>query len=140
MLHLNLGELKAARELSEDIDLDKTPDLATRANLAGIVAEAWARSGNPIEADELLGKYDPDAKGLQDVKVQIHRARAFVGAHRNDLNKMKRALKDLEDISVQLLAAFVGGKRIHPLLAKEARKRMERSGMVPRPKIKMVGR
>lgn len=124
MLHLNFGELKAARTLSEDIDLDKTPDLATRANLAGIVAEAWARSGNPVEAEDLLGRYDPNDRNLKDVRVQLYRARAFVGAHRNDMAKMKKALKELEDMSVQLLTAFVGGKRIHPLLAKEARKRL----------------
>lgn len=140
MLHLNFGELQAARELAEDIDLDKTPDLATRGNLAGIVAEAWARSGNPIEADELLEGYDPKEKSLGDVKVQLYRARAFVGAHRNDVPKMRRALKDLEDVSVQLLGAFVGGKRIHPLLAKEARKRLERSGAVPRPRVQVLRR
>lgn len=140
MLHLNFGEVAAARGLGEAIDLEKTPDLATRGNLAGVIAEAWARSGNPIEADELLDKYDVNDKKFADVKVQLLRARAFAGAHRNDLGKMKKAMKALEEISVQLLAAFVGGKRIHPLLAKEARKRLERSGAVPRPRVKMVGR
>jgi hypothetical protein len=53
---------------------------------------------------------------------------------------MKRALKALEEISVQLLTTFVGGKRVHPLLAKEARKRLERSGAVPRPRIQMQRR
>lgn len=140
MLHLSFGEVKAAREVVESIDLDKTPDLPTRANLAGVIAEAWARSGNPIEADELLAKYDPESKSFRDVRVQIYRARAFIAAHRNDMGRMKRALKDLEDVSVQLLAAFVGGKRVHPLLQKEARRRLERSGAVPRPKIQMVRR
>ena len=140
MLHLNLGEISSARELVEAIELDKTPDLPTRANLAGIVAEAWARSGNPIEADELIGKYDPSERKYKDVRVQIFRARAFIGAHRNDVAKMKKALKDLETISVQLLVSFVGAKRVHPLLTKEARKRLERAGAVPRPKVKMVAR
>lgn len=140
MLHLNLGEVKAARELVEQIELEKTPDIPTRANLAGVTAEAWARTGNPIEADELLAKYDPSEKNLEQVKVQLYRAMAFVGAHKNDMGKMKKGLKELEAVSVQLLAAFVGGKRIHPLLQKEARKRLERSGAVPRPKVKMMSR
>jgi hypothetical protein len=104
------------------------------------VAEAWARSGNPIEADELLEGYDPEEKSLKDVRVQLYRSRAFVAAHRNDVARMKRALKALEEISVQLLTTFVGGKRVHPLLAKEARKRLERSGAVPRPRIQMQRR
>ncbi|MEL6188338.1 MAG: hypothetical protein AAFU79_27255 [Myxococcota bacterium] len=140
MLHLNFGELKAARELAEAIELEKTPDLAARANLAGVVAEAWARSGNPIEADELLDKYDAADPKFSDVRVQLLRARAFVGAHRNDLAKMRKALKALEEMSAQLLAAFVGGKRVHPLLVKEARKRLERSGAIPKPRVKMVTR
>lgn len=140
MLHLNFGEAKAARDLVEAIDLDKTPDLAARANLAGVTAEAWARTGNPIEAAELLAQYDPEEKTNADVRVQLYRAAAFVGAHRNDMGRMKKALKALSGISPQLLAAFVGGKRVHPLLVKEARKRLEQSGAVPRPKVKMVTR
>ncbi|MBX2813518.1 MAG: hypothetical protein KTR25_17000 [Myxococcales bacterium] len=140
MLHLNLGEVNAARTLADDIELEKTPDLATRANLSGIVAEAWARSGNPVDADELLDKFDPSERKFQDVRVQLFRARAFAGAHRNNVGKMKKALKDLEGVSTQLLIGFVGGKRVHPLLTKEARKRLERAGAVPRPKVKMITR
>ncbi len=140
MIHLNLGDLKAARLIADEVELEKTPDLATRANLAGVVAEAWARSGNPIEADELLAGYDPGAKALFDVRVQLFRARAFVSAHRNDLARMRRAVRDLEGVSVQLLAGFVGGKRVHPLLAQEAKRRLERSGAMPRPKVQMLRR
>jgi hypothetical protein len=135
MIHLNLGEAKAARELADTIILDKTPDLKSRANLAGIVAEAWARSGNPIEATELLDKYDPDDKDFSDVKVQLLRARAFASAHHNKLDRMKKALKELEEISPQLLAVFVGQKRVHPLLLQEAKKKLEKSGLMPKTKI-----
>lgn len=135
MIHLNLGDVKAARELADEIDLAKMPDPKSRANLVGVVAEAWARSGNPIEASELLDKYDPEEKDFQDVKVQLLRARVFTSAHRNDLNGMKRAMKGLEELSPQLLAIFVGQKRVHPLLQKEARKRLEKSGLVPRQRI-----
>ncbi len=135
MIHLNLGEVKAARELSDTIPLDKTPDLKSRANLAGIVAEAWARSGNPIEAAELLDKYDTEDKDFQDVKVQLLRARAFASAHQNKLDRMRKALKQLEELSPQLLAVFVGQKRVHPLLSQEAKKRLEKSGLMPKTKI-----
>ena len=128
MIHLNHGEVQAARKLADDIPLEKTPDPKARANLAGIVAEAWARSGNPIEAGELMEKYDPNAADMSDVKVQLWRARAFSSAHRNDLGGMRKAMKQLQEVSPQLLAVFVGQKRVHPLLAKEARKRLEKAG------------
>lgn len=135
MIHLNLGEAAAARELADAIDLQKTPDLKSRANLAGIVAEAWARTNNPIEASELLDKYDPEDKDFQDVKIQLFRARAFAAVHRNELDRMKKALKQLEEVSPQLLAVFVGGKRVHPLLQQEAKRRLEKSGVMPRARI-----
>lgn len=135
MIHLNLGEVKDARVLADAIDLNKMPDPKSRANLVGVVAEAWARSSNPIEAVELLDKYDPEDKDFGDVKVQLLRARVFASAHRNDLNRMRGAMKRLEEMSPQLLAVFVGQKRVHPLLQKEARKRLEKSGLIPRQKV-----
>jgi hypothetical protein len=135
MIHLNLGDVGAARELAEQIDLQKAADLKMRANLAGVVAEAWARSGNPIEANQLLDKYDPNDKDFEEMKVQLYRARVFACVHQNDLKGMRRALKSLEEISPQLMAAFLGQKRIHPLLQQEAKKRLEKSGMMPKQRI-----
>jgi hypothetical protein len=140
MIHLNLGELKAARELADTVDLSKTPDPKSRGNVAAIVAEAWARSGNPIEAAELLDKYDPDHKDFEDIRVQLLRARAFASAHKKDINGMRRALKQMNEISPQLLALFVGQKRIHPLLEKEAKKKLEKSGLMPRQRVQMARR
>jgi hypothetical protein len=135
MIHLNLGEVTAARELADAVDMSKAPDPKLRANLAGVVAEAWARSGNPIEANQLLDKYDPDDKDFEEVRVQLLRGRAFSTVHANDLKGMRRALKQLEEISPQLMALFVGQKRIHPLLQQEAKKKLEKSGLMPKQRI-----
>lgn len=140
MIHLNLGEVKSARTLADDINLDKMPDPKARANLVAVVAESWARSGNAIEASELLDKYDADDAKFADVRLQLVRARVFASAHRNDLSGMRRSLKQLEEMSPQLMALFVGQKRVHPLLQKEARKRLERSGLIPRQKIQAARR
>ena len=140
MIHLNLGEIKAARTLADEINLEKMPDPKSRANLAAVVAESWARSGNAIEASELLDKFDADDRNLTDVRLQLVRARVFASAHKNDLNGMRRSLKQLEEMSPQLMALFVGQKRVHPLLQKEAKKRLERSGLIPRQKIQAARR
>jgi hypothetical protein len=135
MIHLNLGDVNDARRLVDPIDLSKSPDLKLRANIAGIVAETWARSGNATEANQLLDKYDPDDKQFEEVRVQLLRARAFAAVHANDLNSMRRALKALEEVSPQLMALFVGQKRIHPLLMQEAKKKLEKSGLAPKQRI-----
>lgn len=141
MLHLNLGEVRPARALVDDMDLAKVPDAKTRAAFAGVVAEAWARSGNPIEADELLAKYDESDKAIgDDARMQLLRARAFSAAHRNNVAAMRRALKALAEVSPQLLGAFVSQKPMHPLLFREARQRLERSGAMPRPKMQVQRR
>lgn len=140
MIHLNLGEVKASRALAETIDLAKVPDPKLRANLSAIVAEAWARTGNPIEGTALLDKYDVDDAEFADVRMQLIRARVFTCAHRQDLKGMRRHLKMLIAISPQLAGMFVGQKRIHPLLEKEARKALEKSGLAPRQKIQMARR
>lgn len=140
MIHLNLGEVQDARALAEQIELAKVPDLKARANLAAVVSEAWARSGNPIEAGELLDKYPLDDKEFQEAKIQLLRARTFACAHKQDLNGMRRALKALTTISPQLAAMFVGQKRIHPLLEQEARKALEKSGMLPKPRMQVQRR
>ncbi len=140
MIHLNLGEVAKARELADAIDLSKSPDAKSRANLAAVVAEAWARSGNPIEAVELLSKYDVDDAEFQELKMPLLRARVFAFAHKNDLKAMKKALKGLTDLNPQLAAMFLSQKRIHPLLQKEARRALEKSGYGPRQKIQMARR
>lgn len=140
MIHLNLGEVNAARPLADEIDLEKAPDAKTRGNISAVVAEAWARSGNPIEALELLDKYDADDASFDDIRMQLVRARAFACAHKNDIKGMRSALKKLSEVSPQLPAMFLSGKRIHPLLAKEARKVLEKSGFAPRQKIQMARR
>ncbi len=53
---------------------------------------------------------------------------------------MRRYLKLLIEISPQLAGMFVGQKRIHPLLQKEARRLLEKAGMMPRQKIMMERR
>jgi len=140
MIHLNLGEVKKARELAEEIDLAKAPDPKLRANLSAVVAESWARSGNAIEATELLDKYDANDEDFSDVRMQLLRARAFTCAHRQDIKGMKKALKQLLEISPQLAGMFVGQKRIHPLLQKEARRQLEKSGFAPKQRIQTARR
>jgi hypothetical protein len=131
MIHLMLGEVAAGRQLVDGIDLSRHQEPRSRAMLAAVCAEAWARSGASSKALETLALFDPEESTLEQVKPQLYRASAFAYANANDQKNVRKALKKLADIDLRLLGGFMA-KRAHPLLQKEAKKMLEQSGAVPR--------
>ena len=131
MIHLMLGEVGLARQLVDNVDLSRHQDARSRAMMAAVCSEAWARSGNAKKALETLGLYDPEEATFEQLKPQLYRASAFAYAQTGDTKNMRRVLKRLLAQDVRLLAGFIN-KRTHPLLQKEAKKMIEQSGMVPR--------
>jgi hypothetical protein len=131
MIHLMLGEVSEAKTLVSSIDLKRHQEPRTRALLAAVSAEAWARSGDAKRATETLDLFDPEDGAFAELKPQLYRARAFAAVQANDLNTMKKALKKLLAQDARLLGGFMM-KRTHPLLQKEAKKLLEQSGAVPR--------
>lgn len=131
LIHLMLGEVSAARQLVDNIDLKRHQEPRTRAMLAAVVGEAWARSGQAKKALEILELYDPDDELYAQLKPQIYRAYAFAYAHTSDTKGMRRCLKKLLEQDARLLGGFLM-KKTHPLLQKEAKKLLEQSGQIPR--------
>lgn len=131
LIHLMLGDVSEARTLVSGIDLKRHQEARTRAMLASVSAEAWARGGDAKKALETLGLFDPEESTFEQLRPQLYRAYAYAYAYTNDLNGMKRMLKKLLGIDARLLGGFLT-KRTHPLLAKEAKKLLEQSGQVPR--------
>jgi hypothetical protein len=131
LIHLMLGDVSDARTLVSGIDLKRHQEARTRAMLASVSAEAWARSGEAKKALETLGLFDPEEDTFEQLRPQLYRALAYAYAYTNDLNSMKRMLKKLGAIDARLLGGFMA-KRTHPLLQKEAKKLLEQSGQVPR--------
>jgi tetratricopeptide (TPR) repeat protein len=141
MIHLVLGETDEAKALCEKVDLTRHKEPKSRATIAAIVGEAWARSGQAKKAVELLETIDVNDATYADLKPQLLRARAFAYAWANDTKKMKQVLRALQAINAQYLASFITKKKIpggvppkgvHPLLEKEAFEMITRSGMMPR--------
>jgi hypothetical protein len=131
MIHLTQGEVSQARQLVDNIDLSRHQDARTRAMLASVVAEAWARSGDAKRASETLGLYDPEDDTYEQIRPQLYRAKAYAAAYESDMGGMRKALRKLLAIDVRLLGGFMM-KKTHPLLQKEAKKVLEQSGQVPR--------
>ncbi len=141
MIHLVLGETEAAKGLVDKIDLGRHKDAKSRATIAAIVGEAWARGGQAKKAVELLDALDPNDATFADIKPQLLRSRAFAYAWTNDTKRMKQVLRQLSAINPQYLASFITKKKIpggvspkgvHPLLEKEAFEMITKSGMIPR--------
>ena len=131
MLHLMLGEVSLARQLADNVDLKRQQDPRSRAMMAAIVSEAWARSGQAKKAIETLDVFDLTDAQLEPLRPQIYRSYAYAYAHTNRLKDLRRALRRMLDIDVRLLGGFLM-KKTHPLLQKEARRLVEQSGAVPR--------
>ena len=131
MIHLMLDEVQPARDLADGIQLSRHQDAKSRAMLAAIVAEAWARSGQAKRAADTLSVFDPDDAELAQLRPQLFRAQAYAFAHTDDLKSARRALRRLADQEPRLLGSFLG-RKTHPLLQREAKKLLEQSGAVPR--------
>jgi hypothetical protein len=134
MIHLLKGQIGLARQLVDSIDLKRHQEPRSRAMLAGIVAETWARSGQAKKGLELLALYDPEDEEFAQLRPQLYRAQACAYAHTSATGPMRRALKKLLEQDPRLLGGFLM-KRTHPLLQREAKKLLERSGAVPRKMI-----
>ncbi len=131
MIHLTQGEVNLARQLVDNVELKRTQDAPSRAMMGAILAEAWARSGQAKKALETLELFDMEGEELAQLRPQIYRAYAFAYAHLTRTKDLRRVLRKMLAIDVRLLGGFMM-KRTHPLLQKEARQIVERSGMVPR--------
>jgi hypothetical protein len=134
MIHLLLGEVTPARDLADGIDLSRHQDARARAMMGAVVAEAWARTGQARKGAETIELFNPEDAEFEQVRPQLHRARAYVYAATGDTKAMRRALRKLVEQDARLLAGFLT-KKTHPLLQKEAKKMLEQSGQVPRKMI-----
>lgn len=141
MIHLMLGETAEARVLVDQVELSRHKEPKSRATLASIIGEAWARSGQSKKAVELLETFDVHDALYDDVRPQLLRSLAFAYAWSNRSKLMKKTLRKMQAINAQLLMGFITKKKnpmgvsprgVHPALEKEAYSMVMRSGAVPR--------
>ena len=131
MIHLMQGQASLARQLVDNIELKRHQDSKTRAMMAAVIGEAWARTGQAkkgLDTLELFDLQDPDYEAL---RPQLLRAFAYAYAYTGRTKEMKKTLRQLSDIDIRLLGGFMM-KRTHPLLQKECKKLLEQSGQIPR--------
>ena len=121
MIHLMQGQVNLARQLADNIELKRHQDAKTRAMMAAVIREAWARSGQAKKGLDTLELFDLEDPDYADLRPQLLRAFAYCYAYTGKTKEMRRMLRKLMDVDVRLLGGFMV-KRTQPLLQKESRK------------------
>jgi len=131
MLHLMLGEPQKARPLADAIDMSRHQDPKSKATIASVVCEAWARTGQAKKAIDILQLFDADDETLADARPGLLRAEVFAYGAVDDLKRARSAMHKLAKIDPRIVMGFAQ-KGVHPLLVKEAKKILDRAGAIPR--------
>jgi hypothetical protein len=139
MLYLMNNRTKEARDLADEIRLDRQPQPKAKAMYAAVVAEAFARTGKTEEASKLLETYAASDPAYGEVGAMLYRAQVYTYLAAKKRGLAKKAMEKMATIDTNMVAAFVM-KGTNPQLGKMAREILQASGAVPRPKMKMMRR
>ncbi|MEZ4288571.1 MAG: hypothetical protein R3A47_10605 [Polyangiales bacterium] len=136
LLYLTHGRYREARPLVDEIRLDRQPQPKAKAMYAGVMAEAFARTGNAEEARTLLETYDADDSAYAEVKPILLRAQVHTFMASKKRNRAKKAMDELAAADINMVASFVQ-KGNPPELSQLAKQTLARAGMIPKPKVRM---
>lgn len=121
-LYLSMGRTQDARKSADFMNLDNPDRVQIRPMAATIVAEAWARTGKPKEALELLTTVKPAKKDAEQLELQMRVVRVFAKFASNQRPAARTELVELADVDINQLGRFVLPQfRVHPELVKLAR-------------------
>jgi hypothetical protein len=125
-LYLSMGRTADARKSADFMNLDNPERAQVRAMAATIVAEAWARTGKPKEALELLATVVVPKQDAEQLGLQIRVASIFARFAANQRNQARTELNELADEDINQLGRFVLPQfRVHPELQQLARRVLE---------------
>ena len=93
MFYLVAGRARDARELANEIRLDRQPQAKAKAMYAAVVAESFARTGDPEEARKLIETYDPKDKEYGQVAGMLLRAQVYTYAATKKRGRAREAME-----------------------------------------------
>ncbi len=121
-LFLSFGRTQDARKCADSMNLDNPDRKEIRPYAAGIVAEAWGRTGKSKEALALLETVELPKKNSEQIAVQLRIARVFAKFAANQRGPARAELNALAEEDVNYLGRFLSPQfRVHPELQKLAR-------------------
>jgi len=134
MFYLMTGRARDARELANEIRLDRQPQAKAKAMYAAVIAESLARTGDPEEARKLLETYDPQDKEFGQVSGMLLRAQVYTYTATKKRGRARTAMEQLLEIDPNMVAAFVQ-KGTRPELSRLAKQVLAGAGALPKPKM-----
>jgi len=134
LMYLRVNRTRDAREVVDQMRLDRQPNPQSKALYAAVIAEANARTGNPDESRKLLETYPPAKATSQDAAAMLYRAQVYTCVALKKRGLAKQAMEQMAQIEPNLLGAFMQ-KGTSPELSKLARQVAAGVGLVPRMKM-----
>lgn len=136
MFYLMTGRARDARDLAEEIRLDRQPQAKAKAMYAAVVAEAFARTGKAEDARKLLETYDPTDKEFGQVAGMLWRAQVYTYMATKKRGRAKEAMERLLDVDPNMVAAFVQ-RGTRPELSRLAKQVLSGAGALPKQKMRV---
>ncbi len=136
MFYLMTGRVRDARELANEIRLDRQPQAKAKAMYAAVVAEAFARTGDAEEARKLIETYDPADKEFGQVSGMLLRAQVYTYTATKKRGRAREAMEQLLEVDPNMVAAFVQ-KGTRPELSRLAKQVLAGAGALPKPKMRV---
>jgi tetratricopeptide (TPR) repeat protein len=136
MFYLMTGRARDARELVNEIRLDRQPQAKAKAMYAAVIAESYARTGDGEEARKLLETYDPKDKEFGQVSGMLLRAQVYTFSATKKRGRARDAMEQLLEVDPNMVAAFVQ-KGTRPELSRLAKQVLANAGALPKPKMRV---
>ncbi len=136
MFYLMTGRTRDARELADEIRLDRQPQAKAKAMYAAVVAEAFARTGKTEDARKLLETYDPSDKEFGQVSGMLLRAQVYTYTATKKRGRAREAMEQLLEVDPNMVAAFVQ-KGQRPEIARLAKQVLAGAGALPKQKMRV---
>lgn len=134
LMYLRDNRVKDARELTDEIRLDRQPNPQAKALYAAVSAEAMARTGSPEESRKLVETYAAEKVESPDARAMLLRAQVYTFIALKKRGLATRAMEDMAAIEPNLLGAFLQ-KGTPPELMKIARQVAAGVGLAPKMKM-----
>lgn len=139
-LYLANNKVREAREMADEIQVSRIQQPDSRGVMAATVAEAWARTGKPNEALELLETFKPEDETYAKAHVPLLFARVFANFAAGKRDLARKDLLTLCRENMEFLGRFVMPKGIPIELKKMAEDVLKRDPNVRKMAQKMGGR
>jgi hypothetical protein len=131
MLYLLNNRARDARELADEVRLDRQPQAQAKAMYAAVIAESQARTGQASEAKKLLETYDATDPEYGQAGNMLLRAQVYTFTATKNRGLARKAMERLAMRDPNMLAAFAQ-KGTHPEISKMARQLLGKTGMLPK--------